>query len=407
MLRPLLLNQSVSLVFDEVDDLPPLHTDEGKVSQILRNLISNALKYTEQGEVRVAARVDGAGDTITFSVADTGIGIAKEDQARIFEEFTQVEHRLQRRVRGTGLGLPLSRRLAELLGGTLSLTSEEGLGSTFFVTLPVRLRTGEPKRKAFEWTPEPGKLPLLIVEDEPDEQYFYQKIFKSSSFQPYPARSIEEMHTALGTVAPAAILFDIVLNGEHAWDTIAALKRADATRDVPLIVVSALQERERGLALGADAYLTKPVDRRALLDTLTGLHARRQPVIRVLTIDDEEVARYLVRQCLPSPAFEVIEAPSGAEGLRCAREARPDVILLDLMMPGVDGREVLRELAADAATRDIPVVILTSSVLEPAERDQLLQRAARVLSKANLSRDALGDAVQTVFTRQALKGTSI
>jgi signal transduction histidine kinase/CheY-like chemotaxis protein len=407
MLRPLLLNQSVSLVFDEIDDLPPLHTDEGKVSQILRNLISNALKYTEQGEVRVSARVNSAGDLITFAVADTGIGIAEADHARIFEEFTQVEHRLQRRVRGTGLGLPLSRRLAELLGGTLSVTSEEGLGATFFVTLPVRLRTGEQPQAPFEWTPEPGKLPLLIVEDEPDAQYFYQKILKSSSFQPYPARSIEEMHKALATVTPAAILFDIVLGGEHAWETIAALKRAEATRDVPLVVVSALAERERGFALGADAYLTKPVDRRTLLDTLAGLHARRHPVVRVLTIDDEEVARFLVRQCLPSPAFDVIEATGGAEGVQCAREARPDVILLDLVMPGIDGREVLRELAADATTRDIPVMILTSSVLDPGERDQLLQHAGQIVSKANVSRDTLGDAVQGVVARHAMKGTSI
>jgi signal transduction histidine kinase len=190
MLRPLLLNQSVSLVFDEADELPPLHTDEAKVSQILRNLISNALKYTERGEVRVSARVNASGDTVTFAVADTGIGIAAGDQMRIFEEFMQVEHRLQRRVRGTGLGLPLARRLAELLGGSLAVSSEEGVGSTFLVTLPLQHRTGPIPLIPFKWIPEPGKFPLLIVEDEPDAQYFYQKILRSSAFQPYPARTI-------------------------------------------------------------------------------------------------------------------------------------------------------------------------------------------------------------------------
>lgn len=138
MLRPLLLNRSVALVFEDPGDVPDLHTDEAKVSQILRNLISNALKFTERGEVRVAARADGAAGTVVFSVADTGIGIAPDDQPRIFEEFTQLEHRLQLGVRGTGLGLALSRRLAELLGGTLTVESEPGVGSTFRVAMPVR-----------------------------------------------------------------------------------------------------------------------------------------------------------------------------------------------------------------------------------------------------------------------------
>ncbi len=138
MLRPLLLNESVALVFEDGPELPTLHTDEGKVSQILRNLISNALKFTERGEVRVSARADERGGTFSISISDTGIGIAPEDQARIFEEFTQLEHRLQRGVRGTGLGLPLSKRLAELLGGSLTVESEPGIGSTFTVTLPIR-----------------------------------------------------------------------------------------------------------------------------------------------------------------------------------------------------------------------------------------------------------------------------
>ncbi len=407
MLRPLLLNQSVTLVFEDVADLPPLHTDEGKVSQILRNLISNALKYTERGEVRVSARLDESGDRIAFAVADTGIGIAPGDRSRIFEEFTQVEHRLQRRVRGTGLGLPLSRKLAELLGGSLSLSSEEGVGSTFFVTLPVALRPISAADVAFTWVAEPGKLPLLIVEDEADAQYFYDKILKSSAFQPYPARSVSEMEAALREVRPAAIVFDIVLEGEHKWDTIGALKRDPATKDIPLVVVSALPERERGLALGADAYLTKPIDRRTLVDTLTGLHARGQRPIRVLTIDDEEVARYLIRQCLPTPAFEVLEASTGPEGLASARTDHPDVILLDLIMSGMNGRQILRQLSADATTRDIPVVIVTSSTLDAVERDELLRHAQQVLSKGALSRQALGETVRDAIAHQPARRTPI
>ena len=156
MLRPLLLNQSVSLVFEDAADLPPLHTDEAKVSQILRNLISNALKFTERGEVRVSVWMDDRSGTITFIVADTGIGIAPEDQERIFEEFSQLEHRLQRRVRGTGLGLPLARRLAELLGGTLLVTSEPGIGSTFSVSLPARYVARKKPRRRSSGSPSRG-----------------------------------------------------------------------------------------------------------------------------------------------------------------------------------------------------------------------------------------------------------
>ena len=399
MLRPLLLNQSVALVFDAVPTLPPLETDEGKVSQILRNLVSNALKFTERGEVRVSAAADAGAGTIAFSVSDTGIGIAPEDQSRIFEEFTQLEHRLQRGVRGTGLGLPLSRRLAELLGGTLSVRSEPGVGSTFTVTIPMVYRRPGPTREPFAWTPEPERLPLLVIDDAGDAQFMYEKLLKGSAFQLYPAHDAREADEALAVMRPAAIVLDLMLDGEAAWDLLVHLKRRAETRDVPIVIASVLAERDKGLALGADAYLIKPVERRVLLDTLAGLHARLQPPVRVLAIDDEEVARFLIRQCLPVPAFEVIEADRADDGLRRARAERPDVIVLDLMMPGMDGAEALGRLRADAATAGIPVVIATASALDPPRRAELLEQACAVLSKAEITRDTLPAAI-----RQALAG---
>ena len=216
MLRPLLLDQSVALVFEEAGALPPLHTDEAKVSQILRNLVSNALKFTEQGEVRVSVWMDEPAGTITFTVSDTGIGIAPEDQDAIFEEFRQLEHRLQRRVRGTGLGLPLARRLAELLGGTLTLTSEPGAGSAFAVTLPARYE-GPRAAARVEWAPEPGKLPLLVIEDAPDARVMYERILRDSPFELCPPCPADEVMAALGTLHPAAILLDLVLAGPG-WD---------------------------------------------------------------------------------------------------------------------------------------------------------------------------------------------
>jgi signal transduction histidine kinase/CheY-like chemotaxis protein len=394
MLRPLLLNQSVALVFDEGTALPRLNTDEGKISQILRNLLSNALKFTERGEVRVTASADDASGTVVFAVSDTGIGIAPEDQQRIFEEFTQIESPIQRAVTGTGLGLALSRKLAELLGGSLTVASEPGVGSTFTLTVPVHYQAPGIAVQAFEWKPVADKLPLLIVEDSPDVQYFYEKVLKNSAFQVYPAHSVEEAVEALETVRPAAVVLDIVLGGEEAWDLLVRIRRDERLKDIPVVIASTLPERGKGLALGADAYLPKPIDRRMLLDTLTGLHARRRPPVRVLTIDDEEVARYLIRQCLPVPAFEVIEAASTEEGLRRARAEKPEVILLDMVMPGGGGGEVLRELKDDPRTSSIPVLIVTAMALEPAQRDALLADAFAIVGKSDLSRDMLSPVVR-------------
>jgi len=400
MLRPLLLDQSVSLVFEEPGALPALHTDEAKVSQILRNLVSNALKFTERGEVRVSVSMDEAAGTVTFMVADTGIGIAPQDHDRIFEEFGQLEHRLQRRVRGTGLGLPLARRLAELLGGALTLTSEPGVGSTFAVTLPAKYVAREKAAAPVDWTLEPGKLPLLVVEDAPDAQFIYEKILKTSPFQLYPAGSAEEAIAALETMRPAAIVLDLVLGGTAEWDLLIRLKRDERTREIPVVIVSALDEQDKGLALGADAYLVKPIERRGLVDTLTGLCARSHTTVQVLAIDDEESARYIVRKYLPEPAFDVSEASSGEEGLRRARAERPDVILLDLIMPGMTGYDALVQLQADPETHDIPVVITTAAVLEDLEKQALLRHAAAILLKGDLSRQSLQEVVRSAAGRR-------
>jgi len=395
MLRPLLLNQSVSLVFEDAAALPALFTDEGKISQILRNLISNALKFTERGEVRITSRAPDANGFATFSVTDTGIGIAPQDQSRIFEEFTQLEHRLQSQVRGTGLGLPLSRRLAELLGGTLTVTSDTDLGSTFTLRVPSRYNELRAMEEApFIWEPDPGKLPLLVVEDAPDAQYFYEKVLRSSAYQIYPAYTLHEAEIALQLMSPAAVILDIVLGPEDVWGLLVRLRRDERTHKTPVVVISAGNHREKALALGADVYLPKPIERRALLDALTSLQTRTIRPLRVLSIDDEEVARYLVRQCLPPPAYEIIEANDGATGLERAAADQPDVVILDLAMAGMHGWEVREALKGREQTRDIPIVVLTSQALEDPDREAHEHEVFAVLSKHDLSRTTLGAIVQ-------------
>jgi len=399
LLRPLLLTQSVALVFEDAADLPPIHTDEAKLSQVLRNLVSNGLKFTERGEVRVSASLDEAAGRFTFRVADTGIGIAPPDQAIIFEEFGQVAHRLQRKSRGTGLGLPLARRLAELLGGSLSLASAPGVGSSFSVDLPMEYTGGAAPDRPLEWNPDPLKVPLLVINDAPDAAAVYEKMLKASRFQPYTARTAAEVEAALEAMAPGAIVMDRAPEEGVGWDLLIRLKRDDRTRHVPLVVAAPVEVHENALALGADACLATPVDCHRLLDAINGLEARLQSAIRVLSIDDEETARYMVRQCLPLPGFAVTEAPDGAEGLRRAQVDPPDVILLDLVMPGMTGHEVLVQLRTDPLTRHIPVVIVTGAGLLDADLLTLGRQATIVVPKSDLSRHTLPDVVRSSVRR--------
>ena len=218
MLRPLLVSDKVALRFEDASELPALNTDEGKVSQILRNFISNALKFTERGEIRVSATLDPERDAVVFAVADTGIGIAPEDQEKIFEEFTQVRNPLQQRVKGTGLGLPLCRRLSTLLGGGIELQSKPGEGSTFLVTIPVRYA------KAIEHVPlpdspviDPARVPVLVVEDEADSQHQYERLLRGSAYTAIPARTLRQAQEALARARPAAVVLDIQLGFESSW----------------------------------------------------------------------------------------------------------------------------------------------------------------------------------------------
>ncbi len=382
MLRPLLLNESVTLVFDEPETPVVLHTDEAKVSQILRNFISNALKFTESGEVRISA--ERRGDAVVFRVADTGIGIAPEDQERIFQEFTQIESPVQRRVRGTGLGLPLCRKLAELLGGRVVIESALGRGTTFTAEIPVLYAARMPEEPT--WELEPNRIAVLVVDDGPETLLAYERLLAGSVFQMLAARTVREAHLALAAFRPRAIVLDILLRGEDTWAFLAELKRRPDTHAVPVLVVSTVDDPGKALALGADAYCVKPIERQTLLHELLRL-VDPQNVKRVLVVDDEEIFRYVLRQHLVTPHHAVFEASSGREALRLVQVERPDVICLDLMMPELDGYEVLRQLKSDPATRDIPVVLITSKALDNGERDELLAAAWAILPKDRVSRE--------------------
>jgi CheY-like chemotaxis protein len=397
MLRPLLVGDAVSLVFEAPEDLPTLHTDEAKVSQILRNFISNALKFTVRGEVRVTAAAVGGGESVVFRVADTGIGIAPEDQERIFQEFTQVDSPLQRHVKGTGLGLPLCRRLAELLGGSVAVESREGVGSAFSATIPTVF--GAAADAPLTWHVEPTRTPVLVVEDSPETVLLYEKYLAGSGFQVLPTTNLREARQALAAVRPRAIVLDVLLRGEDSWSFLGELKRGEDTRKIPVLVVTTVEDERKAVALGADAYCVKPIDRHRLLHMLTRITAP-DALRRILIVDDEEVSRYLLRQHLMAPEHVIWEATNAEEGMRIAREEHPDVVCLDIAMPDVDGYELLRRLKADPATGNVPVLMVTAQPIDDDLRRRLAA-AAGVLSKEGLSRMTALAAVETAMHARA------
>jgi signal transduction histidine kinase/CheY-like chemotaxis protein len=394
MLRPLLVGDGVALVFDDPADVPPMIQDEGKLSQILRNLISNAIKFTERGEVRIWASYEEDTDAVTFAVRDTGIGIAEEDLEIIFQEFGQVANPMQRRVKGTGLGLPLSRKLAELLGGSLTVESAPGEGSAFSVTVPRRCRgSAELAERTEDWPVQAGQVPILVVEDDPADAFAVERILAPSRYQAVVARTVAEARRALEQVRPAAIILDVVLLGDESWRLLIELRQRDATAGIPVLVVSAAGEERKAISLGADEYLKKPIDPAQLirlLDQVSGQHS----VTRVLLVDDEEVSRYLVRQLLPRGIYDIKEAATGVDGLARLQHERPDIILLDLNMPGMDGYQFL-ERSADLA--DTPAIILTSRILG-GDEELRLGRAARIVSKSDLSAAVLMDAIAATLS---------
>ena len=372
MLRPLLSpNSSVRLVFDDPEEDIQIYSDEAKVSQILRNFISNALKFTERGEVRISV-ARGNDDTITFSVADTGIGIADQDQERIFQEWMQVEGKLQKAAKGSGLGLPLSRKLAQLLGGDVYVNSKLGFGSTFAAVIPLNFvgqtevfQVPEVKREL-----DASKLPVLVVEDNREALFVYEKYLKGSPFQVVPARNIKEATSALHSFRPIAVVLDVLLEGEHSWDLLRDLKRDPATRRIPVYVVTVVDNRQKALALGADGFQAKPLDRLWLLNQLNQVRAERL-MPRVLIIDDDETSRYLVRTVFANTGCHIWEAGGGVEGVRLAREYEPDIVILDLSMPDLNGYEVLQALHGDPQTSKIGVIIHTSKTLDDREYSRL------------------------------------
>jgi CheY-like chemotaxis protein len=263
--------------------------------------------------------------------------------------------------------------------------STPGVGSTFYLRIPVAYRETVPVAPAaVAEEPDPFRLPILIVEDGEQEMDAYRSFFRSTEFEVFPATTIQAARQALRHVRPAAIILDIRLRGQDSWSFLAELKEG-AYRDVPVVVVTNVDDEAKAVSLGADAYIPKPAERPWLMQSLRKL-TRRFRHGSLLVIDDDELWRYTMRDVLRETQFEVIEARGGEEGLAQARETRPLAIFLDVNMPDLSGAMVVDRLKADTATRDIPVIMMTSMRLDSAGLEDLRASVADVVSKERLAR---------------------
>jgi signal transduction histidine kinase/DNA-binding response OmpR family regulator len=369
-----------------------LSADAGKVKQILYNLLSNAIKFTPDGGL-VTVQTSAAGEAVRFSVADTGIGIAEEDQERVFHEFQQVDGAASRHYDGTGLGLALTRRFAELHGGRIWLESRLGHGSTFHVEIPAQPIRAEPAVATFGLLAPPGAVSMngdaplvLVVENDVQSANLLCAYLTRGGYRSHVAADGLDVLETARSLKPVAITLDILLPHIDGWELLRSLKADETTRDIPVVITSVVDDEQLGYALGATDYFVKPVERQALLarlaaHTLTLQLKDRE--VRLLVVDDDPAAVELLRAMLVPVGFTVLRAYGGAEAIALATAEMPEVILLDLMMPEVSGFDVVAELKADVRTRDIPILIVTAKDMTSAEKKQLNGQVTAILAKGS------------------------
>jgi diguanylate cyclase (GGDEF)-like protein/PAS domain S-box-containing protein len=410
VIRPLANKKSQKLIFGIADEVTTLWADRVKFKQILYNLLSNSIKFThEGGDILVEAGITTAtsedsvrpaqglqklrNDHFSLTVTDTGIGISKEDQDRIFGEFEQVDSSFSRRYEGTGLGLALTKKLIELHGGDIRVESEEGKGSRFIMVMPLTERgavsdtpwqIADIARQRYEMATfkgrkEGGPLVLVIEDDLPTSELMTLYLVQGG-YRVAHAYSGEEAINRIHQLKPFAVILDIMLPGKDGWEILQEMKSDPELKEIPVIISSIIDNNELGFALGASDYLVKPVDKNSLFKKLKELSLASQKgrkTVNILCVDDDESAIEILKSILEPAGYTVITAGSGKEGIEKAVMYKPDLIVLDLMMPDVDGFEVTRVLKENPATMDIPIFILTAKDLNVQER---LKLAGKVVS---------------------------
>jgi PAS domain S-box-containing protein len=373
-------------------DLGRVCADVTKVRQSLFNILSNACKFTEGGTVRLEVSHQRKNDEwFTFLVTDTGIGIDPEQLSRLFLPFSQMDPSPTRRVGGTGLGLAITRHFCEAMGGGISVESTPGVGSKFTIRLPAQSTKSDRTMSADGPQAKVGSnrtLTVLVIDDDPDFCDLVTRFLGKEGFQVVTASDGDEGLMRARQLLPDLITLDVMMPGLDGWSVLAALKAEQALADIPVIMLTIADDRNKGFAVGASEYLTKPLNRGRLAAILEKDRGRGL-CCSALVAEDDEATRRVLRETLEREGWDVAEAGDGHAALGAAAARRPDLILLDLLMPEMDGFEFLEELRKEQANRSIPIVVITAKTIAVEDRRRLSGSVERILLKKDSSREDL------------------
>jgi PAS domain S-box-containing protein len=403
MVRPLVDKKNNQLEVRIADDAGAMHADLTKLRQSLFNLLSNACKFTERGTVTLTVdrhhetSSDTSGDTIVFQVIDTGIGMRPDELAKLFQPFTQADASTTRRFGGTGLGLAITKRFCQLMGGDVEVESTAGQGSTFTIRLPAHPLAGQHAalaETASVASGEDGPI-VLVIDDDPAARDVLARYLARDGLRVETAADGDEGLRKAKQLSPQAIILDVVMPGTDGWTVLAELKADARLEAIPVIMLSMVEDKNQGFMLGASEYLTKPVDRRQLLAVLRRFRPL-QPAAPALIIDDDEAMRDVLRKMLEKDGWMVAEAENGQAGLELVSKHPPALVILDLVMPEMDGFEFAEALRKEPAWRSIPIIVLTSKDLTGDERRWLNGRVDRIIQKGGSNREELLTEVKTL-----------
>jgi len=399
--QPLVEKNSNSLRVEVASEVDTMLTDQTRLRQNLINLLSNAAKFTTADAIwlRIRSAVGSEqGDWLEFEVEDRGIGMNAEQMGKVFNAFTQADLSTTRKYGGTGLGLAITQRFCELMGGTISVASEEGKGSTFTMLLPARVAQSTTEKA----TPDPdtpdlgGRDVVLVIDEDPAMRNLMTRFLQREGYAVVTAVDGEDGLGKARDLHPVAITLDVNMKKEDGWQVLQELKSSIDLAKIPVVLVTMEDDRSRGYALGAADYLSKPVDRNRLKDLLQRyrIDISGGPI---LLVEDEAVTRMDLREVLESSGLEVAEAANGVEALAQIARRRPQLILLDLMMPEMDGFEFVEALHREEDWRSLPIVVLTALQLDAAEHERLRGYVSQVMDKGAYERGDLLNQVRNLL----------
>ena len=378
------------------EDVNHIESDELMVHKVLENLIGNALKFTEEGTVTVSARKEN--EKLIISVTDTGIGISKENLSHIFEEFRQVDGTASRKYEGTGLGLAIAYKTSQILGGTISVTSTPGRGSSFTLILPIKWsHKSLPENREFspsfiDFPYEENKKTILVVDDDPTILGKISGFLSTEGYSVITASHGKEALKLAREYVPYAITLDLLMPEMDGFEVLEKLKRTPETSHIPVIVISVTDESQTAYALGAAGYITKPVEEKRLIGEIYKVMDFMPELVMV--VDDNEIDRLHVSKILEEKNIKICEAETGKDCIELLKEKDPDILILDLMMPEMDGFKVLENLRGREGTKKLPVIVVTAKDLTEKEKLMLSENVSSVMAKSSLEPYILLDEIR-------------